>query len=214
MERKKTGILLVNLGTPDNTGYWAIRRYLSEFLSDRRVIEMPFLLWQCILQGIILTVRPHKVGKNYRMIWDQAENRSPLSVITERQAEKLATCFRENDIQLEWAMRYGNPSIKDRITKLVQQGCDHLFILPLYPQYSATTTASVNDAVFRTLLTLRKQPAVQTVFSYADHPLYIEALKKQIESQLANLDEKPERVILSFHGLPRSYVDKGDPYDT
>ncbi|MBI0075112.1 ferrochelatase [Commensalibacter sp. M0357] len=210
---KKIGILLVNLGTPEAASYGAIRRYLSEFLSDRRVIEMNPLIWQPILQGIILTVRPFRIVKPYRMIWDNQENKSPLSVITERQIQKLQSRFKNKPVLIDWAMSYGKPSIEQKISHFLKKQFYHLFLLPLYPQYSATTTASVNDKLFRILQKYRKQPAIRTMFSFADHPVYVQALYKQIEMTLNSLSEQPERIILSFHGLPQTYVDRGDPYE-
>lgn len=211
--QKKVGVLLVNLGTPEAPSYGAIRRYLSEFLSDRRVIELSPWIWQPILQGIILTFRPFRVAKSYQMIWDHQENKSPLKVITERQVQKLQSRFKDKPVLIDWAMCYGHPSIEYKIRNFLKKQFHHLFIFPLYPQYSATTTASVNDKVFKNLLTCRRQPAIRSLFSFADHPAYIQALQRQIEQTLQSLSEKPERIILSFHGLPQAYVDKGDPYE-
>lgn len=212
-EQKKIGVLLVNLGTPEAPTYGAIRRYLSEFLSDKRVIEMPSFLWQPILQGFILTFRPHRVAKAYARIWNQQVNKSPLSVITEQQAQQLQARFKDKSIYIDWAMCYGKPAIEQKIYHFMKQGYYHLIILPLYPQYSATTTATVHDRIFKILLNCRKQPALRTLFSFADDPSYIQALQKQIEKTLNPLMNKPERILLSFHGLPQAYVDKGDPYE-
>lgn len=209
----KIGVLLVNLGTPEGTDYWSIRRYLSEFLSDKRVIELSSLLWQPILQGIILSIRPHRLGSSYERVWDKAQNKSPLAVITQNQAETLQIDLVDQHICVEWAMRYGKPSIKDKLTFLKDEGCQKILILPLYPQYSATTTATVNDEVFRVLMQYRQQPAIRTLYSFADHPDYIEALKQTIQEKLETLSEAPERILLSFHGLPHRYVDAGDPYE-
>ncbi|CAI8402700.1 MAG: ferrochelatase [Hyphomonadaceae bacterium] len=206
----KIGILLVNLGTPDGTDYWSVRRYLAEFLSDRRVIEVPQWIWQFILQGPILTFRPAKSGRAYKKIW--TEQGSPLLVNTRAQAEKLAARMSSSEVVVEFAMNYGNPSIASKITSLKAQGCDRIFVLALYPQYSATTTASVYDRVFSALKTMRWQPAVRTAPAFHDMPAYIEALAGSIESHLAGLDFKPDRILMSYHGIPKAYFMKGDPY--
>lgn len=209
----KIGVLLVNLGTPDDTDYWSIRRYLKEFLSDRRVIELNRLLWWPILNGVILTTRPSKSGAAYRSIWNEELDESPLRTITRAQGEKVAeTLGHRKDIVVDWAMRYGRPSIASRVEALTRAGCDRLLVFPLYPQYAAATTATVNDTVFDKLKTMRVQPALRTVPPYPADPLYIEALANSIRAHLAGLDFEPEVIIASFHGLPQSYVDKGDPY--
>lgn len=207
----KTGVLIANLGTPDGTDYFSVRRYLGEFLSDRRVIEAPPAIWQPILQGVILTTRPSKSGEAYARIWDREEDASPLRVYTRSQAEKLAARF-EGEFPVAWGMRYGKPSIADAVEELMDQGCDRLIFLPLYPQYSATTTATANDQLFRHLMTLRRQPAVQTLPAFPDHPDYIGALEKSVRDHLASLSWKPQRLVASFHGLPKLCVDKGDYY--
>jgi len=209
----KVGVLLVNLGTPDGTSYWPMRRYLKEFLSDRRVIETNRVLWWLILNGVVLVRRPFASGEKYRSIWNEEKNESPLRTITGSQAEKVAAAFAsQHQIAIDWAMRYGSPSIASRIEALTEQGCDRLLVFPLYPQYSASTTATVNDKAFEALLTMRAQPALRTVPAYPDDPVYIEALAQSIRTHLANLDFKPEVILASFHGLPQSYVNKGDPY--
>ncbi len=209
----KIGVLLVNLGTPEGTDYWSVRRYLSEFLSDRRVIERPPLLWQPILQGIILSVRPQKSGALYAAIWNRERNESPLRTFTRAQAERLsAELAGESAVVVDWAMRYGKPAISERLDALTEAGCERVLIFPLYPQYSASTTASVNDKVFDALRTMRRQPALRTVPPYHDEPVYIDALAELIESHFAALDFEPEVLIASYHGLPKSYFDKGDPY--
>jgi len=211
----KIGVLLVNLGTPDDTSYWSMRRYLKEFLSDRRVIETNRVLWWLILNGVVLVRRPSSSGEKYRSIWNQEKNESPLRTITRSQAEKVAAALAsQHQIVIDWAMRYGSPSIASRIAVLAEQGCDRLLVFPLYPQYSASTTATVNDKAFESLLTMRAQPALRTVPAYPDDPVYIEALAQSIRTHLASLDFEPEVIITSFHGLPQSYVDKGDPYQT
>ena len=209
----KIGVLLINLGTPDATDYWSIRRYLKEFLSDRRVVETNRLVWWFILNGIILTFRPKKSGHAYDKIWDREKNESPLRTISRDQAENLAGRLKGlANVEIDWGMRYGNPSIRSVLDGLKAKGCERILVFPLYPQYSAATTASVNDKTFEALATMRWQPAVRTVPPYFDDPVYIEALAASLKNGLAKLDFKPEAVIASFHGLPQSYFDKGDPY--
>jgi ferrochelatase len=209
----KVGVLLVNLGTPDGTSYWPMRRYLSEFLSDRRVIEWPRAVWQPILQGIVLSTRPKKSGKLYEGIWNRERNESPLRTFTRSQGEKLSERLAgEAHVVVDWAMRYGRPSIAERMAALKEKGCERVLVYPLYPQYSASTTATVNDKVFEYLLKERWQPALRTVPPYHDDPTYIDALARSIEAHLAGLDFEPEVVLASFHGIPQSYFRKGDPY--
>ena len=211
----RIGLLIVNLGTPDGTSYWAIRRYLKEFLSDRRVVETSRLIWWPILNLVILAFRPFKSGKLYATVWNRERNESPLRTITRAQAERLGAAFRsEPDVRVEWAMRYGMPSIASRMKALAEDGCDRILLFPLYPQYSATTTASVCDAAFRTLATQRRQPAIRVVPAYFDSPVYIAALAQSIRAQIAALPFEPEVVLASFHGLPKDYVRRGDPYET
>ncbi|PLX35960.1 MAG: ferrochelatase [Hyphomicrobiales bacterium] len=209
----KVGVLLVNLGTPDGTDYWSMRRYLKEFLSDRRVIETPRLIWWFVLNVIILTFRPKKSGEAYEQIWNKDLNESPLRTITRSQGEKLAADFKGDDrVVVDWAMRYGNPSIAERIAGLKDAGCDRLLVVPLYPQYAAATTATVNDAVFDVLKTMRWQPTLRIAAPYHDEPVYIDALAASIREHLAGLDFEPELILTSYHGIPKSYFDKGDPY--
>ena len=209
----KLGVLLVNLGTPEGTGYWPMRRYLSEFLSDRRVIEWPRAIWQPILQGIVLSVRPRKSGRLYDQIWNREMNESPLRTFTRAQAEKLAAeLAAEGNVIVDWAMRYGSPPVASRLQELKAAGCDRILVFPLYPQYSATTTATVNDVAFDALKAMRWQPALRTVPPYHDDPAYIEALAESIETHFDGLDFEPERLVASYHGLPVSYFRKGDPY--
>jgi ferrochelatase len=207
----KIGVLLLNLGTPDSPEYWPMRRYLGEFLSDRRVIETNPVLWQLILQGIILNVRPQKSGANYRKIWDNEAGDSPLRVITRRQAEKLEAALGDK-VVVDFAMRYGNPSTEERLKALQQAGCQKILLCPLYPQYSATTTATANDAAFDVLKTLRWQPAIRTLPPYFDTPAYVAALAKSIADGVAALPFKPDVVLTSYHGMPVEYLMKGDPY--
>ncbi|PTM94349.1 ferrochelatase [Mycoplana dimorpha] len=209
----KVGVLLVNLGTPDGTDYVSMRRYLKEFLTDRRVIEWPRALWYPILFGIVLNKRPQKVGKAYEVIWNKEKNESYLRTYTRSQAELMATSFAGHpDVIVDWAMRYGQPSIASRMEHLQKQGCERILVFPLYPQYAAATTATVNDKAFEALLKMRWQPALRTVPPYHDDPVYIEALANSITTHLAGLDWEPEVVLASFHGIPKSYFDKGDPY--
>lgn len=213
VKQSKVGVLLVNLGTPDGTSYVPMRRYLAEFLSDRRVIEWPRILWYPILYGIVLSVRPRRSGKLYERIWNYEKNESPLRTFTRAQGEKLAVALKDHpNVIVDWAMRYGQPSIEEVTDRLLKQGCERIVMFPLYPQYSATTTATVNDKFFEVLMKKRFMPAVRTVPSYEVEPVYIEALAQSIEKHLATLDFKPEVILASYHGIPKSYSDKGDPY--
>ena len=209
----KVGVLLVNLGTPDGTDYTSMRRYLKEFLSDRRVIEWSRLFWYPILYGIVLNTRPGKVGKAYEMIWNKDLNESYLRTYTRNQATLMAQTFADQPhIVVDWGMRYGQPSIASRMEALQKAGCERILVFPLYPQYAAATTATVNDKAFEALLKMRWQPALRTVPPYHDDPVYIDALASSITRHLATLDWEPEVVLTSFHGIPKSYFDKGDPY--
>lgn len=209
----KIGVLLINLGTPEATSYWPMRRYLKEFLSDRRVIDVPRPIWWFILNCIILTTRPSKSGEAYEQIWNHELDESPLKTITRGQAEKLTDALSDHpDIEVEWAMRYGLPPIKEKIEKLKEAGCDRLLLLPLYPQYSAATTASVQDKAFDALKEMRWQPAIRTVPAFHDDPVYVDALVKSLEQHLGTLDWTPDLVLASYHGLPQRYLELGDPY--
>ena len=209
----KIGVLLVNLGTPDGYDSVSMRRYLKEFLSDRRVIEAPRLLWWFVLNGIILRTRPKKSGLLYESIWDNDRNESPLRTYTRSQSDLLSSRFLDDDrIIIDWAMRYGTPDISSRLDSLFSSGCDRIIIFPLYPQYSATTTATVLDSVFGSLSRMRWVPSLRTVPPFFDDSGYIDALASSVQSHLSNLDFEPERIIASYHGIPRSYFDKGDPY--
>ena len=209
----KVGVLLLNLGTPDATDYWSMRRYLKEFLSDRRVIETSRLIWWPILNLIILTKRPGPKGKDYESIWNKDRDEGPLKTITRSQAEKLATQLAGDPrIVVDWAMRYANPTTESRIKALQDQGCDRILLVPLYPQYAAATSATACDQAFRALMNMRWQPYVRVAPAWYDDPVYIDALAKSIESQLQTLDFKPEALIATFHGMPESYLHKGDPY--
>ncbi|MBZ9866038.1 ferrochelatase [Mesorhizobium sp. CA15] len=211
----KIGVLLVNLGTPDGTDFRPMWRYLREFLSDPRVIELNKAIWYPILYGLVLTTRPKKSGANYARIWNREMNESPLRTFTRAQGQKLAAALTDlPDVVVDWAMRYGNPSTASVTQKLVDQGCDRILTFPLYPQYSATTTATANDQLFRALMKIRRAPAIRSVPPYYDEPVYIDALARSIEQHLATLDFVPEVVIASYHGIPKPYSDKGDPYGT
>jgi ferrochelatase len=210
---RRVGVLLVNLGTPDGTDYKSMWRYLREFLSDPRVIELPRALWYPILYGIVLTTRPKKSGANYARIWNREKNESPLRTFTRGQAEKLAMSLADLPaVAVEWGMRYGNPSTASAVQRLTDQGCDRILTFPLYPQYSATTTATANDQLFRALMKMRLAPAVRTVPPYYDEPAYIDALARSLQGSLAKLDFEPEVVLASYHGIPKAYFEKGDPY--
>ena len=210
---RRIGVLLVNLGTPDATDYWSMRRYLKEFLSDRRVIEENRVKWWLILNLIILTVRPGRKGKDYEKIWNREKNESYLKTITRSQAEKLgAGLANDPRILVDWAMRYGNPSIGSRLDAMQRAGCDRILVLPLYPQYAAATTATVADKAFEALSAMRWQPALRVAPAYYDRPAYIEAIAGSLEEGVAKLPFKPDRVIASFHGMPEDYLKNGDPY--
>jgi ferrochelatase len=208
------GVLLVNLGTPDATDADSVRRYLKEFLADKRVIEENGLLWKIVLNGFILRFRPRRKGKDYDKIWNREKNESPLKTITRSQAEKLASILEPlgRHVVVDWAMRYGNPSIASRLAALAEKGCDRILVVPLYPQYAAATTATVCDEVFRFLMTLRRQPSLRVAPPYFDEPVYIEALASTLETELTRLPFRPDVMLASFHGMPQDYVDKGDPY--
>ena len=210
----RIGVLLVNLGTPDATNYWAMRRYLKEFLSDRRVIEENRLKWWLALNLIILTVRPGRKGRDYDKIWNKQRNKSPLKTITRAQSDKLEGMLEKVDrrIRVDWAMRYGNPSIRSRLEALTAQDCERILIVPLYPQYAAATTATVCDETFRVLARMRAQPTLRVAAPYYAEAAYIDALAASLNAEIAKLSFKPEKIIASFHGIPESYVEKGDPY--
>jgi ferrochelatase len=195
----KTGVLIVNLGTPDSTSWFDIRKYLKEFLSDRRVIEVNPIIWQIILNLFILTFRPSKTAK-------------ALLYYTKKQAEKLSTYIKKENTVIDFAMRYGNPSIKSKILKLHEQGCENLVILPLYPQYAAATTATVCDEVYRVLMKMRWQPSLKIIPHYESDPLYVDALVNSINKKISEINWKPDLIIASYHGIPKKYFDKGDPY--
>ena len=209
----KIGVLLINLGTPEGTSYWPMRRYLKEFLSDRRVIEVNPIVWWVLLNGVILMLRPKKSGHAYEQIWNHALNESPLKTITRSQAAKLGQRFTDlPQVIVDWGMRYRLPPTAERIQALKDQGCDRILLFPLYPQYSAATTATALDKAFDTLKAMRWQPAVRSVPPYYDNATHIEALATTLEKHLESLGWVPDLILASFHGLPKSYFMAGDPY--
>ena len=210
---RKIGVLFIALGTPDGTDPKSMRRYLKQFLSDRRVIDVNRVLWWCILNGIILNTRPKKSGEAYAAIWNHELDESPLRTITRAQSDAVAARLADKDgVIVEWAMRYGNPSIPSRVRMLAEQGCDRVLAVPLYPQYAAPTTATACDEVFRVLMTERWQPAVRTMPQWHDEPGYIQALAASVTAHLATLDWQPQVLVTSFHGVPKRYLELGDPY--
>jgi len=208
----KTGILIVNLGTPDSTSWWDIRKYLKEFLSDRRVIEVNPIIWKVILNLFILTFRPSKTAHAYKQIWMNDTNESPLRYYTKMQTKKLKDKIISQNIIIDFAMRYGNPSIKSKMQLLKNDGCENIIILPLYPQYAAATTATVCDEVYRCLMEMRWQPSLQIIPHYESDPLYIDALVRSLNKKISSINWKPKLIMASYHGIPKSYFDKGDPY--
>jgi len=212
----KIGVLLVNLGTPDAADAPAVRRYLKEFLTDPRVIENQGPVWSLVLNGIILRIRPRRKARDYAKIWNHENNESPLKTITRSQAEKLALALAPAGPRLivDWAMRYGQPSIASRLNELAANGCERILVIPLYPQYCAATTATVGDEVFRVLARMRHQPALRIAAPYYDDPAYIDAIASSVRAALAELAFAPDVILASFHGVPQDYIDKGDPYFT
>ncbi len=207
------GVLIVNLGTPDATDAKSVRRYLREFLHDKRVIEEDTITWKFVLNAIILPLRPGRKGLDYEKIWNHEKNESPLKTITRSQADKLAAALpRDAWIVVDWAMRYGNPSMRSRLAALMSQGCDRILVVPLYPQYAAATSATVCDEAFRALMKMRWQPALRVAPPYYDDPVYIDALATSLDARLKTLPFAPEVIVASFHGIPQDYFDKGDPY--
>ena len=208
----KTGVLIVNLGTPNSTSWFDIRKYLKEFLSDRRVIEVNPFLWQIILNLFILTFRPSKTAKAYKKIWMKDKNMSPLRYYTEMQSKKLDEKMGNENLIVDYAMRYGHPSIRSKIINLKDNGCENLVVLPLYPQYAAATTATVCDEVYKSLSKMRWQPSLQIIPHYESEPLYINAVCKSIENKIKQINWKPDLIMASYHGIPKRYFEKGDPY--
>jgi protoporphyrin/coproporphyrin ferrochelatase len=214
VEAGRVGVLLLNLGTPEGTTYGPMRRYLKEFLSDRRVIEVPRLLWWPILNLIILSLRPQKKGKDYASIWNNERNEGPLKTITRAQCEGLQERIGQDNpiLTIDWAMRYGYPKMDAALQRLLDEGCDRILLVPLYPQYAAATSATACDHAFRSLMQMRWQPAIRVAPPYADTPVYIDALAGSIKDALATLDFQPEVILASYHGVPQKYLEKGDPY--
>ena len=211
----RIGILIANLGTPDNHDYWSMRRYLNEFLSDRRVIDYSPWVWQPLLQLVILTKRPFSSGANYRSIWNEEKGESPLMTITKEQVASIREVMQERHgdrVMVDFCMRYGNPSTPSKVKAMVAAGCEKILFFPLYPQYAGATTATANDQFFRALQAEKWQPAVRTVPPYFDHPAYVEALAQSVERAWAATDDKPEVLVASYHGVPKRYLMEGDPY--
>jgi protoporphyrin/coproporphyrin ferrochelatase len=210
------GVLLVNLGTPDAADPAAVRRYLKEFLSDRRVIEKNSLIWKIALNGIILPLRSRRKAHDYRTIWNHEKDESPIKTITRSQAEKLAGILESHGehVIIDWAMRYANPSIASRLEALIKHGCDRILVMPLYPQYAAATTATVCDEVYRYMMRQRLQPALRFLPPYFDDPHYVEALASSVTTELKSLQFEPDVILASYHGMPKEYVAKGDPYES
>ncbi|MDZ4393377.1 ferrochelatase [Cypionkella sp.] len=215
VKQAKIGILLANLGTPDGYDYWSMRRYLSEFLSDKRVVDIPDWKWQPLLQLIILTKRPFTSGANYKLIWNHEKNESPLLTITKAQTAAIARAIAAkhgDGVMVDFAMRYGNPSTESKVKAMVAAGCEKILFFPLYPHYAGATSATANDAFFAALMKEKRQPAARTVPEYFDHPAYIEALAQSVERAYASLDHRPDVLVTSYHGMPIRYLMEGDPY--
>ena len=213
--KAKTGILLANLGTPDNYDYWSMRRYLNEFLSDRRVIDYSPWKWQPLLQLIILSKRPFTSGAAYKSIWNEEKGESPLMTITRDQTDKIAKAMHDrygDQIMVDFCMRYGNPSTKSKVRALAQAGCTRILFFPLYPHYAGATSATANDQFFRALMEEPWQPTARVVEPYFEHPLYIEALAQSVERAYAEVAERPDILVVSYHGMPKRYLMQGDPY--
>ena len=211
-QKSKVAILLVNLGTPDGTDYWSMRKYLKQFLMDKRVVDLFRPLWWLILNGPILTFRPSKSGKAYKKIWDEKNHGSPLRKFTINQTNKIKDSFKDNDnLIIDYAMRYGNPGIDEVLNKVIKDGCSKLLLVPLYPQYSASTTATVKDEVFKWMLKQRWQPDIRTIPPWFDDQNYIKALANTVKSNIKNRHEI-DTLVISFHGIPKRYFMAGDPY--
>ncbi|WP_424941366.1 ferrochelatase [Aliiroseovarius sp. S253] len=212
---RKVGVLFANLGTPDGYDYWPMRRYLSEFLSDKRVIDYPAWKWQPILQTIILTKRPKSSGEAYKSIWNEDLNESPLMTITKAQITKLRAALEAKhgaEVMVDFCMRYGNPSTKSKVQEMVAAGCDRILFFPLYPQYAGATMGTANDQFFRALMEETWQPAARTIEPYFDDPAYVDALAQSVENGYAAMDKKPDLLVVSYHGMPERYLQQGDPY--
>ena len=215
VKQAKIGVMLANLGTPDGYDYWSMRRYLSEFLSDKRVVDIANWKWQPLLQLIILSKRPFTSGANYKLIWDHEKNESPLLSITKAQTAAIAqeiAAKHGDTVMVDFCMRYGNPSTASKVKAMVAAGCEKILFFPLYPHYAGATSATANDAFFAALSKEKRQPAARTVAEYFDHPAYIEALAQSVERAYAKLDHKPDVLVASYHGMPIRYLMEGDPY--
>ncbi len=215
LPRPRIGILLANLGTPDGYDYWSMRRYLNEFLSDKRVIDYPSWKWQPLLQTVILGKRPFTSGANYKLIWNHELNESPLMTITKAQTAAIAAELkaRHGDrVMVDFCMRYGNPSTESKVREMIAAGCERIVFFPLYPQYAGATSATANDQFFRALMKEKRQPAVRIVPEYFEHPLYIEALAQSVQRAWDGLERKPDVLVASYHGMPIRYRTEGDPY--
>ncbi|MDG1530663.1 MAG: ferrochelatase [Paracoccaceae bacterium] len=215
VKKPKIGVLLANLGTPDNYDYWSMRRYLSEFLSDKRVVDVPNWKWQPILQLIILSFRPFKSGKAYESIWNHEAGESPLLTITKEQTLAMSDAMEKrygSEVVVDFCMRYGNPSVESVVQNLLDQGCQKILFVPLYPQYAGATSATANDQLFRALMKVKWQPAVRTITPYFDQPAYIDALAKSVETAYGKLEKRPDILLCSYHGVPKRYLLEGDPY--
>lgn len=215
VKRARIGVLVANLGTPDGTDYWSMRRYLKEFLSDKRVVDISDWIWQPLLQLVILSRRPFSSGANYRKIWNQERNESPLLTITRAQTaaiEQALLPLYGDAVMVDFAMRYGNPSTASKVRRMVEAGCEKILFFPLYPHYAGATSATANDAFFAALAKEKRQPAARVVAEYFDHPLYIDALSGSVERAYAALDHRPDALVTSYHGMPKRYLMEGDPY--
>jgi ferrochelatase len=215
VRKPRIGVLLANLGTPDNYDYWSMRRYLNEFLSDKRVVDYASWKWQPLLQLIILTKRPFSSGANYKLIWNHDLNESPLLTITKAQSAAIAASISDRhsaEVMVDFCMRYGNPSTESKVRAMVDAGCEKILFFPLYPHYAGATSATANDQFFRALMKEKRQPAVRTVPEYFEHPLYIDALARSVEEAYAKLDHRPDVLVASYHGMPKRYLMEGDPY--
>ena len=215
VRKPRIGVLLANLGTPDSYDYWSMRRYLNEFLSDKRVVDYASWKWQPLLQLIILTKRPFSSGANYKLIWNHEANESPLLTITKAQTAAIAATIADRhgaEVMVDFCMRYGNPSTEKKVRAMVEAGCEKILFFPLYPHYAGATSATANDQFFRALMKEKRQPAVRTVPEYFAHPRYIDALAQSVERAYAALDHRPDMLVASYHGMPQRYLMEGDPY--
>lgn len=215
VKRSRIGVLVANLGTPDGTDYWSMRRYLNEFLSDKRVVDISDWIWQPLLQLVILSRRPFSSGANYRKIWNHERNESPLLTITRAQTAAIEQALLPvygDAVMVDFAMRYGNPSTASKVRRMVEAGCEKILFFPLYPHYAGATSATANDAFFAALAKEKRQPAARVVAEYFDHPLYIDALAGSVERAYAALDHRPDALVTSYHGMPKRYLMEGDPY--